>query len=165
MSKILLAGIGLGAGFLIPLSTAHAAPAGADSSAQIHKEIRFSVLLEMEFGSIVATPTGGTITLDPASSSRDCAGGTLVCTGSFSWSRLSLTGSDATVEVTYLPSFTLTGPGAPMSAELDFPGGSGATVVISGGSTVIDIGARLHVNPDQVPGPYTGQFSVDVNYQ
>lgn len=149
---------------LLPVVPA-SAQASADATARIYEEIRFAVLLELDFGSIVATPAGGTVTLDPTTNSRDCASGTLVCSGSFSWSRLSLTGSDSIVEVTYAPSFTLTGPGAPISAELQFPGGSGTTVALTGGSTTIDIGARLHVNPDQVPGEYAGEFSVDVNYQ
>lgn len=149
---------------LAPVAPA-SAQAAADASAQIYQEIRFAVLLELDFGSIVSTPAGGTVTLDPATNSRDCAGGALVCSGGFSWSRLSLTGSDSIVEVTYAPSFTLYGPGVPITAELQFPGGSGSTVALTGGSATIDIGASLHVNPDQVPGEYTGEFSVDVNYQ
>lgn len=139
--------------------------AQAEATAQLYQEIRFAVLLELDFGSIVSSPAGGTVTLDPASNSRDCGGGTLVCAGSFSWSRLSLSGSDATVVVTYPPSFTLTGPGTPIQAELHFPGGSGSTVNIVGGSTTINIGASLHVNPNQVPGVYDGIFNIDVTYQ
>jgi Mat/Ecp fimbriae major subunit len=137
----------------------------ADARARIYQPIHFAVLLELDFGTVVSDPTGGTIVLDPATNTRDCAGGSLVCTGSFSWSRLQLTGSDATVVVTYAPNFTLTGPGDPITAELDFPGGSGTSVALTGGSTTIELGAKLHVNPNQVPGPYSGLFSVDVNYQ
>jgi Domain of unknown function (DUF4402) len=144
---------------------AHAKTATANANATLYRPIQFAVLLELDFGSIVSDPTGGTIVLDPASGTRDCAGGALVCTGSFSWSRLQLTGSDATVVVTYAPSFTLTGPGTPISAELDFPGGSGTSVLLTGGSKTIELGAKLHVNPNQAPGPYSGVFSVDVNYQ
>jgi hypothetical protein len=136
----------------------------ADARARIYKPINFAVLLELDFGTIVSDPTGGTIVLDPGTGTRDCAGGSLICTGSFSWSRLQLTGSDATVVVTYAPNFTLTGPGDPISAELDFPGGSGTSVALTGGSTTIEIGAKLHVNANQTPGSYAGLFSVDVNY-
>jgi Mat/Ecp fimbriae major subunit len=146
-------------------SIAHAEVAATDASAKVYRPINFAVLLELDFGSIVAGPAGGTVTLNPASAIRDCAGGSLVCAGTFSWSKLQLTGSDATVVVTYSPDFTLTGPGAPILAELDFPGGSGTAVALSGGSTTIDIGAKLHVNANQVSGTYSGIFSVDVNYQ
>jgi Domain of unknown function (DUF4402) len=146
-------------------TTAHAETVGADSKAKVYRPINFAVVLELDFGSIVSGPAGGTVVLDPATGTRDCGGGTLVCVGSFSWSRLSLTGSDANVRVTYAPSFTLVGPGAPIVAELDFPGGSGTVVALSGGSRTIDIGAKLHVAPNQMPGNYTGIFSVDVNYE
>lgn len=146
-------------------TTAHAETASAASKAKLYRPINFAVVLELDFGSIVSGPAGGTVVLDPATGTRDCAGGTLVCTGSFSWSRLSLTGSDANVRVTYAPTFTLVGPGAPIAAELDFPGGSGAVVSLSGGSRTIDIGAKLHIAPNQVPGNYTGLFSVNVDYE
>jgi Domain of unknown function (DUF4402) len=149
---------------LLP-ATAQAETANSTSVAKVYRPIQFAVLLELEFGSVMATSAGGTVTLDPGTGTRDCAGGTLVCTGAFSWSRLQLTGSDATVVVTYSPSFTLTGPGDPISAELDFPGGSGSSVALTGGSKTIEIGAKLHVNPNQLPGAYEGLFSVDVNYQ
>lgn len=158
------AGTAIAAAAMSPI-VAHADIQSASANARVYQPINFAVLLELEFGSIVADSLGGTVTLDPASGTRDCAGGSLICAGTFSWSRLQLTGSDATVVVTYSPSFTLTGPGDPIIAELDFPGGSGASVLLTGGSTTIEIGAKLHVNANQAPGPYTGLFSVDVNYQ
>jgi Domain of unknown function (DUF4402) len=144
---------------------AHADTQTADAKARVYQPINFAVLLELDFGSVVSDPVGGTVVLDPATGTRDCAGGSLICAGNFSWSRLQLTGSDATVVVTYAPSFTLTGPGVPIIAELDFPGGSGTSVALTGGSKTIELGAKLHVNPNQVPGSYAGLFSVDVNYQ
>jgi Mat/Ecp fimbriae major subunit len=149
---------------LIP-ATVHAETQTATATAQVYRPIQFAVLLELDFGTIIANSAGGTIVLDPATASRDCAGGSLTCVGSFSWSRLQLTGSDANVSVTYAPSFTLTGPGDPISAELDFPGGSGTVVALTGGSKTIELGARLHVNPSQIAGTYSGIFSVDVDYQ
>lgn len=161
-------GCGAAAAFGLAAVVATPASAGTQTAvakAQVFKPIQFAVLLELNFGTIIANSSGGTITLTPSSGSRDCAGGAMTCVGAFSWSKLQLTGSDATVVVTYAPSFTLTGPGAPITAELDFPGGSGTSVAITGGSTTIDIGAKLRVNPNQMPGAYSGLFSVDVNYQ
>jgi hypothetical protein len=134
-----------------------------DSKAQVHRPIQFAVLLELDFGSIIAGGAGGSVVLDPATSSRAC--GAMICTGSFSWSRLAISGSDATVGISYAPLFHITGPGAPIGAELTYPGGSGSLIEMSGGSAEIQFGAILHVNPDQLPGAYSGQFAVDVNYQ
>ncbi len=135
----------------------------AGSAAEVYDPIQFAVLLELNFGSIVANSTGGDIVLDPADGTRDC--GALICAGTFSWSKLALTGSDATVEMTYAPLFYLTGPGDPIGAELTYPGGSGSTVDIVGGSAEVEFGSILHINPDQVQGEYQGQFEVDVFYQ
>lgn len=149
-------------GALVP-SAAMAETASADSKAQVHSPIQFAVLLELDFGSIIAGSSGGSVVLDPLASARNC--GTMICTGSFSWSRLSLSGSDATVAISYAPLFYLNGPGQPIGAELTYPGGSGAQIQMTGGSAEVQFGAILHINPDQLPGAYSGQFAVDVNYQ
>lgn len=43
-------------------------------------------------------------------------------------------------------------------------GGSGAIVHLAGGSAVVKFGARLHINPGQVPGNYSGDFMVTLQY-
>lgn len=146
-----------------------AVPAAAEtqsavSEARVLRPINFALLLELDFGQVVATPTGGTIILDPISSSRDCSNGGLVCSGSYSVARLVLTGSDALVTVTYAPTLQLTGPGAPMTVTPLFVGGSGAQVQLIGGTATFDFGAELLVNPNQVEGDYTGTFTVNVDY-
>mgnify|MGYP003627680239 FL=1 len=149
-------------GVMVP-SGAMAETASAEAKAQVYVPIQFAVLLEMDFGNIVSSSSGGRVVLDPVASARDC--GAMICTGSFSWSRLAVSGSDATVEISYAPLFYLNGPGQPIAAELTYPGGSGSQIQMTGGSAEVQFGAILHINPDQVPGPYSGQFAVDVNYQ
>jgi Domain of unknown function (DUF4402) len=133
-----------------------------NSSAQVLKTIQFAVLLDMNFGKI-AVNGPGVVELDPADGSRSCDPG-LICTGNFALSELRLTGSDAAVKVTFDPTFELTGPGDPIVTEPLFPGGSGATVVIQNGEAVVKFGARLHINMAQAPGVYTGDFSVNLEY-
>lgn len=145
-------------------SPALAEPASASGNARILRQINFALLLELDFGTVVASPSGGTIILDPVSSSRDCSNGALVCSGSYSIARLHLTGSDAMVTVTYAPTLTLTGPGQPMVVRPLFPGGSGAQVQLVGGAADFDFGAELDVNPAQASGDYSGTFVVNVDY-
>ena len=135
------------------------------ATAHVLNTIQFAVLLDMDFGRVALrnNVNGGVVEIDPASSGRTCDSA-LVCAGSFAASQLELTGSDADVQVTFDPTFQLTGPGDPITAEPQFPGGSGAVVRISGGSTVVKLGARLNINPNQAPGVYTGQFSVNLEY-
>ena len=133
------------------------------SQAEVLQEIQFAVLLDMNFGRIALrdSVTGGDVTIDPSSSGRTCSA-TLVCTGAFGVSRLELSGSDANVQVNFTPTFQLTGPGDPILAEPQFPGGPGAVVRLTGGHTVVNFGAVLHINPGQAAGVYSGQFTVNL---
>lgn len=139
--------------------------AAATTQAQVLESIQFAVLLDMDFGKIAVRDSinGGDVIIDPVSSSRSCTA-TIVCTGTWGVSRLELTGSDAGVQVNFDPSFQLTGPGDPITAEPSFPGGPGTVVNLTGGHTVVNFGATLHVNPGQAPGVYSGQFTVNLEY-
>jgi Domain of unknown function (DUF4402) len=137
----------------------------ASASLQVYEQIQFAILLEMDFGTVVSNPVGGVVHLDTSDGSRDCAGGSLTCTGTFNFARLQLSGSDANVRVTYDSSLQLSGPGAPITVEPEFVGGQGAVVQLTGGSAAFEFGAKLNVNPGQAPGTYSGIFTVDVSYE
>jgi Domain of unknown function (DUF4402) len=137
----------------------------ATATFEVYEQIQFAILLEMDFGTVVSNPVGGIVHLDTSDSSRDCGGGSLTCTGTFNFARLQLSGSDANVRVTYDPSLQLNGPGSPILVEPEFIGGQGAVVQLTGGSAAFEFGAKLHVNPGQAPGTYSGIFTVDVSYE
>lgn len=145
----------------MPAQAATAASSGAQ--AEVLETIQVAVLLDMDFGRIAVGSGGGVVVIDPNAGSRTCDP-TLVCVGSFGTSELQLTGSNANVQVNFDPTFLLTGPGFPIIAEPQFPGGPGTVVVLSGGTTVVKFGARLTINPGQTPGAYAGQFSVNLEY-
>lgn len=151
------------------LGLALAAPAQAataqtaTANAEVLQSIQYAVLLDMDFGRVATTGTAGVIELNPSSGSRTC-GATLVCVSGFNMSELRLTGSDANVQVNFDPTFQLTGPGDPITAEPLFPGGPGAVVSISGGETTVNFGARLYINAGQAPGIYSGDFTVYLEY-
>jgi Domain of unknown function (DUF4402) len=151
---------------LAALAASPAAAATTQASAanvQILETIQFAVLLDMNLGKIAATGSSGWMTLDPDTNARSCDP-TIICLGSFAPSELRLTGSDANVVVNFAPSFALNGPGQPITAEPLFPGGTGAVVHLTGGSTVVRFGARIFVNANQTPGIYSGDFSVNLEY-
>jgi hypothetical protein len=137
----------------------------ANATLTVYEQIQFAILLEMDFGTVVSNPVGGVVHLDTSDGSRDCGGGSLTCTGTFNFARLQLSGSDANVRVTYAPSLQLNGPGSPILVEPEFVGGQGAVVQLTGGSAAFEFGAKLHVNPGQAPGTYSGVFTVDVGYE
>jgi hypothetical protein len=135
----------------------------ATSSATIYTPITLTALLNMDFATIVANSTGGAIVLDPVTN-ISCATG-MTCLGTGAPATLTITASDASaVVVTYPPSAALISPGLPMAAAIQFPGGSGTSVPLVGGSATIKFGATLNVNPNQTPGTYSGLFSVTVDY-
>jgi hypothetical protein len=145
-------------------SPVRADSAASSSSATIIQPTTLASLLELNFGTIATNAAGGVVSLDVVSSNRNCASG-LFCSGSFAFATLYITGSISTVQVTYDPDVVLTGPGAPMDVTILFPGGSGTVVNLVNGEATIQFGADLTVNPNQIPGGYTGQFTVNVDYQ
>ncbi|MFM6950907.1 MAG: DUF4402 domain-containing protein [Novosphingobium sp.] len=135
----------------------------ANSTAQVLDTIQYSVLLDLNLGRVAASGAGGVVELDPVSGQRTC-NAALACASNFALSELRLTGSDATVRVNFDPTFQLTGPGEPITAEPLFPGGPGAIVTVTGGSAVVNFGARLLINAGQAPGIYSGNFTVSLEY-
>jgi hypothetical protein len=80
-----------------------------------------------------------------------------------------------TIRVTQTPIF-LTGPGAPMRVDRFEIGSTPSTVILTtspqsftigsaSGIFNFPVGARLRVNANQAPGEYTGQFTVELDYQ
>lgn len=134
------------------------------ASATIIEEVEFAVELDLDFGQITTNNVGGIVELSPSTGIRDCSSA-LTCTGLYSMSRLSLSGSDALVRINYQRDFELIGPGDPMRVEPSLLGGSGAVVALTGGSAIFDFGAKLFVNPNQASGQYSGTFTVNVEYE
>ncbi len=60
---------------------------------------------------------------------------------------------------------SLTGPGAAMAAGSFTSNPASAGTLNSGGTGTIAVGATLTVGSNQVPGSYSGSFSVTVTYQ
>jgi hypothetical protein len=147
----------------IPVQANAATAQTATSTAQVLDTIQYAVLLDMDFGRVATTGVAGVIELDPSAGNRTCDP-SLICVSGFNLSELRLTGSDANVQVNFDPTFQLTGPGDPILAEPLFPGGPGAVISISGGEAVVNFGARLFINAGQVPGIYTGDFTVYLEY-
>jgi hypothetical protein len=142
----------------------HAEAATATSQAKIVVKSQLTSLLNMNFGTIYTDGVGGDVVLDKPNDNRACAPG-LICYGTYDFATLQLSGSDATVVVNYAPTVQLSGPGTDMNVEVLFPGGQGAAINVTGGQIDVVFGARLTVNANQAEGEYSGQFSVDVDYQ
>lgn len=141
---------------------ANAATATGDTSAQIIAALTLAQNAKLDFGSIVADATGGTVTMSQGGV-RDC--GTLVCSAQKK-------GAAAAFAVTGEPSYTyaITLPGTSFNIA---NGTNSMAVTVSGpatgtldgtGNGTFNVGGSLTVGANQVKGAYTGTYSVSVDY-
>ena len=162
ITRLLSAGLA-GCVIFLPV-TVKAQTATIGSEARVLEQIRFALLLQMDFGKIAPNPNGGQVVLDASSDSRDCSNA-LACVGDYSISELRISGTDANVTVNYDTAVQLTGPGTSMTVTPQLPGGTGQTFTLSGGEIVLKFGATLFTNANQVAGSYSGPFTVNVTYE
>jgi spore coat protein U-like protein len=165
------------------LAVATAPVAQAQSSSGIAKTVVVSRLSfinaeELEFGSLLAGPTAGTVIVSPAGV-RTKTGGVTLVGGLVQPARFAGRGSlnqTVLISLTAAPS-TLRRVGGTETMTLDqLTIGSTPTAVLTTtpqafrissptGIFNFPIGGRLRVNANQVPGDYVGTFSVTLNYQ
>jgi spore coat protein U-like protein len=165
------------------LSLATATVAQAKTTAGIAKTVVVSRLSflnaeELEFGSLLAGPTAGTVIVSPTGA-RTKTGGVTLVGGLVQPARFAGRGTlNQTVLISLVsaPS-TLRRVGGTETMTLDqLTIGSTPTAVLTTtpqsfritsatGIFNFPIGGRLSVNANQVPGDYTGTFSVTLNYQ
>jgi Mat/Ecp fimbriae major subunit len=158
--------LGIGSALaLVFAAPSYAATDSADTEAFIVEQVNFAMLLNMNFGNILVSGNAGTITLDHATGNRTCTGVGVACTGTFSMSRLELSGDERLIKITWSPSFSLTGPGVAIPVSITSALNQGDNVNLTGGFAVVEFGAIMSLNAGQAAGVYTGSFSVTADYQ
>lgn len=129
---------------------------------------------DLDFGSIISGPTGGTVTINPVTGARTTTGGVTPAGGLPQRAVFQGTGGFLLLTVSGSTSVTLTrigGGASPITASLaravSNGGGGitllGATLFPSGVQTYY-IGGTLNVPANQPPGDYSGTFTLTVNY-
>ena len=120
----------------------------------------------LNFGNIVASGAGGTVTVDPTGAatysgvSAPSAPGTIYAAG------FSVTGApNLTYAITLPVSATLTGSVSGTMTLGTFTSSPSATGTLDGSDTqALTVGATLTVGAGQAAGTYSGTFSVTVDY-
>jgi hypothetical protein len=146
--------------------------ATATASATIVTPIAIVNASNMNFGNIAVSAAPGTVVLPAAAVPvRTVTGGcTLPATaGTVSAAAFTVTGSAAfTYSITLPANASLTGPGAPMTANafVSSPTVAAGGLLSAGGNQTLYVGATLNVAGAQVAGAYTtvAPFTVTVNY-
>ncbi len=170
--KKFLALILLFSGFTISTFAQTGTSTTASSSATIITPIGITKDVDMAFGNIAVNTNSGTVVMTAASpATRTPSGGVTLpaVTGTVAAAEFTVTGQVNSAYTIGLPtSATITGPGSntmtvnSFTSSLSGNGTGGNTG--SSGSQDSYVGATLNVGASQVPGTYTGTFTVTVNY-
>jgi spore coat protein U-like protein len=174
--RAVVAALGLFAVATAP--AAHAQSSAARAKTVVVSRLSFLNAEELEFGSLLAGTTAGTVTVSPGGV-RTKTGGVTLVGGLVQPARFAGRGSlnqTVLISLTASPS-TLRRVGGTETMVLDqLVIGSTPTAVLTTtpqafritsptGIFNFPIGGRLSVNANQVPGDYAGTFAVTLNYQ
>ncbi len=121
---------------------------------------------DLDFGSLIASPTAGTVIIDPYSDARTTTGGVTLAGGSPSAARFSAAGVLNILGLITLPtSIALTGSGGG-TMTISAVTTNGPTTRLFSGTAILDVrvGGTLNVKANQTVGDYTGTFQVTVVY-
>lgn len=148
---------------------AQSATASADASATIIQPIAISKTSNLVFGNYAVGATAGSVSLSTADAVTVNSGAITQPTGNKgnpAAAVFAVTGEGSFTYAITLPSdgaVSLTGAGAPMPVT-GFVSNPATTGTLTAGAQNIKVGATLNVGASQVPGAYTGAFSVTVAY-
>jgi spore coat protein U-like protein len=167
--------------FALFLGATVASPALAQNSAQSEAEaivlrpLSFFKVNDLDFGSIIASGTAGTVRLQPDGTRTRTGGATLAGNDAEPARFAGLGTPNRQVNISLgANQIFITGPGAPMRVR-NFEIGSTPTAILSTtplrfniatalGNYNFPVGATLDVGANQTPGDYSGTFTITLNY-
>ena len=123
---------------------------------------------DLDFGTLIPGTTAGTVTINPTTSARTVAGGTIAAGGAPSAATFQTVGFINRIYLIGAPpaSVTLTnGTGGSMVMNnLTFDGPLLRIFPSNAGVATVKLGGRLNVGANQASGNYTGTYSVIIVY-
>ena len=143
-------------------SAAQAATASATVNARILRQITVTKTSDLDFATIVSSPTASTVVVAPITSTRVCGPG-LVCTGTATAANFTVDGTLGQIATVSIPAaVTLTSGANSMSASLLSSTTAPFTIAVT---NTFSVGGTLSVGVSQPDGTYTGTFTATVDYQ
>lgn len=124
----------------------------------------------LDFGTISTSSVAGSVTVPPEGARVASGGVSVLSSSSFSSAPFEVTGNpDATCQLS-LPGdldvkLTRTGGAEQMTVTGFNIGGSTTITLDNNGDADFKVGATLNLGVSQIPGEYTGSFSVTIAYQ
>lgn len=143
----------------------NSALASASAAVTLITPISITKATDLEFGTFVASPTQGTITMTPAGSVTTSGGVTQISGATITPATFGVSGQTGqTYAITLPETVALTGAVEGDALSLgeftSTPENSGTI----GNDQIISVGATLTVPGNSTAGTYTGTFDVTVNY-
>ncbi len=119
---------------------------------------------EMNFAVITVMLSGDVVTITPSGAISSTNGSFFM--GTPDAASFSAQGDkNAAASISFSSGDTLTGPGAPMPLG-SFTHDAGVTPTFTSSKKLdFNVGASLTINPSQIGGSYSGQYTVTVDYQ
>jgi len=158
--------LGLSVGSIAPVE---AATATGITKVTIRQPVTITNLRELDFGRLVATPSAGTVEINPDTGARAVTGGPVAAGGTPQTARFRIVASPATLVLitrNALPVLARTTGGATMPVTLlTMNGTSNPVTTPAPGSFIIDVGGILAVAANQPDGTYEATFEINADYQ
>jgi len=144
---------------------AQSATATATASVTFVSPLSITKTADLNFGSIIAGPAGGGITIDP--DGGQYPNSVVVLPGGYSNAQFAVSGVPNSSYSIVLPvsAIVSNGDSAYDLVAVDFtslPSGTGT--LSADGTQTLGVGATMHITHAQVPGNYSGTFDVTVMY-
>jgi Domain of unknown function (DUF4402) len=149
-------------------SPVHAATTTGTATATTLRPLSVVKTDDLEFGSLVPSALAGTATINPVTDARTTSGGTTGVSGALPMAaHFTAAGVFNAIALISLPgSITLTRVSGTETMTVTAISSNGPTLRLFPATPTIDIavGGTLGVGANQVPGNYTGTFTVNVFY-
>lgn len=152
---------------LVALAPAHAATTTSTANAVTLRPLSIVKIEDLEFGSLIATATAGTVDIDATTSARAVTGGALAAGGAPQAAQFYTYGGPLQfVQVTRgpLPVLNRAGGGATMNVTQLTLNGPTTRFLNTAGLLDLRVGGRLTVGANQLAGAYSGSFQITVTY-
>lgn len=149
-------------------ANALAASDDGTANATVITPITITAVNALEFGEVVGTVGGGTVTIGTNSARSGTAALIVSTQGTEQAATFNITGEGTNTYAITLPgngvvSVDDAGAGVAMPIT-NFLSNPATTGTLTAGAQTISVGATLNVGASQVPGDYTGSFTVTVEY-
>lgn len=154
--------------FAINVNAQNSATDDATATARIITKITLEKDIDINFGTIAQTTTGGTVTLTAASDEASYSNtASVIASSTESRAHFNVAGeANATYGITLPSNATLTRTdGSETMIVSNFVTGTLTGNTLTDGEDDFYVGAKLTVEGNQVPGQYTGSFDVTVTYE